>query len=308
MSASRSRTVPPCTASRIQRSAAGSWCVRGRVPLLIALLAALAAAGCAKSSDVEAVAETNRVQDQRLRAIEGDVGTALREQQAMMEELRTEVRAVKGQMELVNQRTERLANEQTAITEGLERNLAEQRKLSRKVDESLAEMARYKLEAQNDLDKMRIQVAELEKLLKSPISGLPDDTRADAAFRQAYFHLINGEFDIAAQRFKAFREDYPEDDRQIQALFRRGQAFFLMRRYDHALIPFFEVLDKAPKHELATPARWMLARALEETGDLKLAREFYAQLINNKTVYANDATRRVAFINRLFPRSGQGQQ
>jgi hypothetical protein len=50
----------------------------------------------------------------------------------------------------------------------------------------------------------------------------------------------------------------------------------------------------------------MTARTLEETGDLKLAREFYAQLINGNTPYAVDATRRVAFINKLFPQA-QGE-
>jgi TolA-binding protein len=177
------------------------------------------------------------------------------------------------------------------------------------VEQQLAKMERYKLETDNDLDKMRIQLAELTKLLKSPIADLPAKTEADTDFRQAYYHLLNGEFDIAADAFDAWRKKYPKDPRGPEALYRRGQAFFLMRKYDHALIPLSELVDKSPKSDFATPARWILARSLEETGDLKLARQFYAELINDRTPYAADATRRVALIDRLFPHAAaQGSQ
>lgn len=294
--------------------AGGRWCAHAVAPRRLArciggwlalglALAVLGLAGCAKSSDVERVDEVNRVQNQRIKAIEDDVGAVLGEQKALMGELRKELASLKGRMQLVDERSERLANEQKAITEGLERTLSEQRKLTRLVEGEVAKLTRAKLDSDNELDKMRGQMNELEKLLKSPISRLPAKTVADANMREAYYHLINGEFDIAADAFATFRKTYPKDERGPEALYRQGQAYFLMRRYDHALIPFFELVDKAPKHKLATPARWMLARSLEETGDLKLAREFYAQLINDKTPYANDATRRVAFINQLFPRS-----
>ena len=255
---------------------------------------------------MEKVAEANRVQDQRLRAIETDVGGSLKDQKSEMEQLRRDVKAALGRMDLVDQRTQRMENEQKAITESLERSLSDQRKLGHAVETELAKMAKYKLETDNDLDKMRIQVGELEKLLRSPIARLPAKNQADKDFREAYYHLISGEFDIAADLFDKWRKAYPNDERGFEALYRRGQAFFLLRRYDHAQISLYELVDKAPKSDLATPARWLLARSLEETGDLKLARDFYAQLINDKTPYAADATRRVAFINRLFPRS-QGE-
>ncbi len=296
---------PACRGRRARRPSGG---VAGPLGAALALLAGalLALSACAKSSDVQKVEETDRVQDQRLRALETDMGTTLREQKAELEQLRRDVRAALGRMDLVDQRTQRMENEQKALTESLERSLADQRKLGHTVETELARMTKAKLETDNDLDKMRLQVGELEKLLRSPISRLPAKSEADKDFREAYYHLISGEFDIAADGFDKWRKTYPKDDRGFEALYRRGQAFFLLRRYDHALIALFELVDKAPKHELATPARWMLARSLEETGDLKLAREFYAQLINDKTPYAADASRRVAFINRLFPR-GQGE-
>lgn len=273
------------------------------------VLALTLAAACAKSSDIDRVEESNRVQDQRLLAIERDVGSSLEEQRqalrAVQGDLRAiqgDLRAMRGRTNLISERTEQLVSEQSALSEALERSHSEQRRLTRRVEEQVARMSRFRLESENDLDKMRLQLGQLEKLLKSPIAKLPAKTAADKEFRIANHLLINGEFDLAADRFETFRKKHPKDKRGTEALFRRGQALFLMRKYDHALIPFFEVVDKAPDHELAMPSRWMLARALEETGDLKLAREFYAQLIAGKTAYASDATRRVAFINKLFPR------
>lgn len=253
-------------------------------------------AGCATSGDVKKVDEANRVQDQRLRALEEDIGTAL-------DSLRTEIKALRGQIFLIKEQTDRMAGEQSAITENQERSKARQRKLTRMVEEEVNRIVRFKNDAENDLDKMRLQLGQLEKLLKSPISKLPDKSPADKEFRSAYFSLINGELDVAAGEFAAFRKKYPQDKRGVEALYRRGQAFFLMRRYDHALEPFLQVVEKSAKHPLATQARWMLARALEETGELKLARAFYGQLITGKTVYANDATRRLAFIDKLYSKS-----
>ncbi|NIP74241.1 MAG: hypothetical protein GWO16_15070, partial [Gammaproteobacteria bacterium] len=202
--------------------------------LLAALLLALAAAGCAKSSDVEKVADANRVQDERLKALEGDVGRTLREQQQLLESLRTDVRALRGQVQLVNERTGRIAGEQSAMAQEMERTLAEQRKIARQVEDERAALRRFRLESANDLDKMRTRITDLDKLLRSPISRMPDKTAADAALRQSYFHLLNGEFDIAASQFQQFMKKHPKDPRRIEALYRRGQAFFLLRRYDHA--------------------------------------------------------------------------
>ncbi len=266
------------------------------------VLALTLAAACAKTSDIDRVDESNRVQDQRLLAIERDVGSSFEEQRKTLRAIERDLRAMRGRTNWISERTEQLVSEQRALSGALERSQSEQRRLTRRVEEQVARMSRFRLESENDLDKMRLQLGQLEKLLKSPIAKLPAKTAADKEFRIANHLLINGEFDLAADRFETFRKKHPKDKRGTEALFRRGQALFLMRKYDHALIPFFEVVDKAPNHELAMPSRWMLARALEETGDLKLAREFYAQLIAGKTAYASDATRRVAFINKLFPR------
>ncbi|MEE8433520.1 MAG: tetratricopeptide repeat protein [bacterium] len=222
-----------------------------------------------------------------------------------LKDIDTQMKILRGGLLLVKRSTAEIVKEQTSIREEQERTLFGQRKMTRMITEELAKFARFRLEAENDLDKMRTRLGQMENLMRSAIARLPAKTRADKVFRQSHALIVNGELDLAADSFEAFVKKYPKDKRRTEALFRRGQALFLLRKYDHALIPFFQVVEKFPQHKLASPARWMLARSLEETGDLRLARDFYAQLITGKTPYANDATRRVAFINKLFPGSAK---
>ncbi|MCH8885485.1 MAG: tetratricopeptide repeat protein [SAR324 cluster bacterium] len=226
-------------------------------------------------------------------------------QGAQLKNIDTRLKILRGGLLLVKRSNKEIIKEQTAIREAQERTLFGQRKMERMITGELAKFARFRLEAENDLDKMRTRMGQMENLMRSSIARLPAKTRADKAFRQSHALIVNGELDLAADSFEAFGKKYPKDKRRAEALFRRGQALFLLGKYDHALIPFFGVVEKFPKHKLAPPARWMLARSLEETGDLRLARDFYAQLITGKTPYANDATRRVAFINKLYPGSAK---
>lgn len=296
------RVVPTGAVAPGRRAFRGRGRARAGAVVALAVCTLLLAA-CAKSSDVEKmstnlqkVAETDRVQNQRLSSLENDVGKQLKQ-------LDDEMRALNGRTTLLEQNTKQMAAEQQTLSDSADRTAADQRKLGHLVSQQVAKMERYRLNTDNELDKMRLQADALQKLLKSPIADLPDKTVADRDLRRAYYHLLDGEFDIAAQAFASWAKKYPKDARVPEATYRQGQAYFLMRRYDHALIPLYELVRKWPKNRLVLPARWMLARSLEETGDLKLAREFYAQLINQDSAYAADATRRVAFINRLYPHS-----
>lgn len=276
--------------------------------LAASLAAVTATGGCVSKSDLKKVDEANKVQEQRLRALEKDTLATVAGQKETLTRLEREVQAMQGRLRLITEQNQRLTREQTAMRENQERSLSGQRKMTRMVQAEAAKISKFRLEAENDLDKMRIQLSALEKLLRTPIANLPAKTPADKDFREAHYLLLNGELDLAADRFDAFRKNHPKDARGVESVYRRGQALFLLRKYDHALIPFFEVVEKSPRHKLATPSRWMLARSLEETGDLGLAREFYAQLITGKTAYAADATRRVSFINKLFPQKpGKGK-
>lgn len=265
--------------------------------------AVLLLAGCATSGDVKDLDRMNQVQDQRLSAIEETSG---REISRMSEELKTmqrELRGTRGRLINMSKKVEKLLAEQKAVSESQERLAAQNRIALRKLAKSESVNSKFRSRQSQEVDALRLSVTDLQNLMKTSLAKLPSKTKADAHFRNAFLSMVSGELDIAADGFRTFVKTYPEDERVPEAKYRGGQAYFLMRKYDHAIVPFFELVDKYADHKLAVDARWMLARCLEETGDLKLARQFYAQLITGNTIHRDDATRRLYFINELYPQA-----
>jgi TolA-binding protein len=270
---------------------------------LLLVLAPLLASACAKTSDVEQLQQANTVQDRRIQALEQATPQAIQQLadqlKPELEKLAEEMRVLLGRSRNEREQVQRLSGDQTLLAETLERLQAIVQKLQRRVDTELKAASVRGLEVEKALDGVRGQLTGLESLLQSRMADLPQKTKADRAWREAYFQLINGELDVAAAAFADFRTKYGDDPRAVEALYRQGQAYFLRRKYDEALVPCLELVEKHGDHPLAADAKWMLARSLEETGDLKLAREFYAQLIAQDTPHKRDATRRLFFIDRL---------
>ena len=274
---------------------------RAFLPTMVGwFLAAVLISGCAKDGNMNRLDQENQVQNQRLLALEKSSGGEISKLVKEMEEMRTTLQSVEGKLHVMREQINRLQKEQQHLSGNMEKNLAAMQAVTRRVDKSGEGTEKLLTEQSRDLDAMRLRLNDIEKILKSSMASLPDKTRADLSFRTAWAHLISGELDMAADRFRAFGKIHAKDPRSVDALYWQGQAYFLMRKYDHALVAFFEVVEKHPGHPLATGSRWMLARALEETGDLKLARDFYSQLIADNTAHKADATRRLHFINRLF--------
>ena len=259
------------------------------------------AAGCAKSGDVERIESENRVRDARIKALEDGTVAAVSAQAAVLlqkvEELQ---RSVDARAAATAERLDQLASEQNRIEGEGEETRADLKKHERRFEQYVKAQAVAWQEQANDLDKLRLRVQDVERLLKSPIADLPSATAGDKAWREAYFLMISGQLDLAADRFAQFMQSYPTDKRLPEAMLREGQAYYLMRKYDFALAPLYELEEKHGTSKSAVEGRWYIARALEETGDLKLARDFYAQLVNGKTVYAADAQRRLALIQKLY--------
>jgi TolA-binding protein len=283
------------------RGWASRFLLLGWLPGWACLLACvLTPAGCAKSGDVEQLRQEGRVRDARVQALEQGMTEAVRKQIAQLtEQMEALQRSIDARYAALNERIELLVGEQARISEGEETNRAQFKKHERRDGELLKAQAVAVQEQVSELDKLRLRIQDMERLLRSPLADLPAGTEADKAYREAHFFMISGQLDLAADKFAQFVQSYPADKRRPEALLRQGQSYFMLRKYDFALAPLYELVDKSPNGKAAPEGRWYIARALEETGDLKLARDFYAQLVVGKTVYAADAARRVALIQKL---------
>lgn len=268
---------------------------------LVAVCIAILLTGCASSGAVKDLDQDNQIQDQRLAAIEETSGREITRMAKEVKEMQQQLRSTRGRLINMSKKVKKLLTEQAAVTEGQEKLAAQNRIALRKLEKSEKASSEFRSRQGQELDALRLSLTDMQKLMKTSISSLPSKTKADQKFRDAFVSMVSGELDIAAGRFRAFVKEFPKEERVPDAKYRGGQAYFLMRKYDHAIVPFFELVDKYGGHKLAVDARWMLARCLEETGDLKLAREFYAKLITENTIHKDDATRRVYFINELYP-------
>jgi TolA-binding protein len=267
---------------------------------------AIALIGCAKSGDLEKVQQDNRVQDARLKALEDGMADAVRKQiEPLLRKVEDLQRSLDARYTVLTERLDQFVSEQERISSDGEANRALIKKDERRFEEHAKAQALAWQEQANDVDKLRLRVQDVDRLLKSPIADLPAVTEADKVYREAHYLMISGQLDLAADKFAQFVQSFPTDRRRPEALLRQGQAYFMMRKYDFSLSPLYELVDKQAGAKAAVEGRWYIARALEETGDLKLARDFYAQLITGKTVYAADASRRVALIQKLYPSTGQ---
>ena len=216
------------------------------------------------------------------------------------------LQAEEGSTGVLTKRSDTGEAERRSILETLERSQGELLALRRRHDEQVRATRQYRTEQLAELDAVLQHLTALQALLQSPIGDLPSKTEADKLFRQAHALIIHGELDLAAHRFGEFVGKYPDDERVVEATYRQGQVYFLARRYDHALVPSFAVVDGHPDHPRAMDARWVLARSLEEKGDFVLARQFYAEMIDGNTKYQADAMRRVQFLNELQPPADNG--
>lgn len=283
--------------------------------------------GCATTESVESVEsrvgsseQRNEVQDQRLSDIERGTAAAIQEQTQQLKELQlalekmaqereailVRLQAEEGSTAVLTERSETGETERRSILETLERSQGDLLALRRRHEEQVRATRQYRTEQLAELDAVLQHLTGLQALLQSPIGDLPSKTEADKLFRQAHALIIHGELDLAADRFGEFVGKYPDDERVVEATYRQGQVYFLARRYDHALVPSFAVVDGHPEHPRAVDARWVLARSLEEKGDFVLARQFYAEMIDGNTKYQADAMRRVQFLNELQPLEENG--
>jgi TolA-binding protein len=201
---------------------------------------AIGASGCAKSGDIEKLEQENRVQDARIKALENGMADAVQKQIGpLLQRLDELQRALDARYTVLNDRLEGLTTEQGRISEEGESNRAQIKRAERHLDEYVKGQAVTLQEQANELDKLRLRVQDVDRLLKSPIADLPATTEADKLYREAHFLMISGQLDLAADKFGQFMQTFPQDKRRPEALLRQGQSYFMMRKYDFALAPLY---------------------------------------------------------------------
>lgn len=168
---------------------------------------------------------------------------------------------------------ERLSAELQARTSGEKSGtdmvLEEIRALSRKMDENATRISAL---AQQIAD-MKVQSAPIAPRIYQSAAASPETLAmsADAIFHQAFADLIQGNFDLALEGFRAFLKNFPSSEKADDAQYNIGEAYYSMRNYPEAIAAFTAVIQNYPAGDKLASAYFKRAKAELLTGERESA-------------------------------------
>ena len=207
---------------------------------------------------------------------------------------------IEAKLQLLERDLKNLKRENQALRESLEHVQIDGIKLEKALESALKKHEASQLSLRDELDKRILDIGEMERLLKSPLADLPEKTVADRLLRVAMSRLFSGDLDLAVRSLADFRDHFPQEKRLPQVLHRQAQALFLLRQCEGALEPLYTLLEKHSRYRKINDARWLLARCLEDNGEPLQARRYYAELVSGNVSWADDAARRLQFIDNRY--------
>jgi tol-pal system protein YbgF len=135
-----------------------------------------------------------------------------------------------------------LESQSSGDTSALQAVLKEVRDLSSKMDDANTRISAL---AQQIAD-MKVQSKPTAQRLFQTIGSNPDALSAGQIYSEAYNDLVQGNFDLAIQGFKAFLNDFPASDQADDAQYNIGEAYYNSSRYPDAIAAFSRVLTEYP--------------------------------------------------------------
>jgi tol-pal system protein YbgF len=111
-----------------------------------------------------------------------------------------------------------------------------------------------------------------------PSTAQPD--QAEQAYQAAYRDVTNGKYELAAQEFQDFLQQYPDSPRVAESHFYLGEAQFAQERYLEAAGEYSKVTTDFPASRLAPAAYLKMGRAYVQLEERSLAQKAFKTLID----------------------------
>ena len=130
-----------------------------------------------------------------------------------------------------------------------------------------------------------------------PTPGAPtvDPVKEQAAYQRAFDLLKEGRYEQAAKAFKAFLAEYPAGDYADNAQYWLGEAYYVTRQFQPALVEFQKLAENYPASSKLTHAMLKMGYIYDEMGQAEEARKTLHQLTvsHPKTTAARLASERL---------------
>jgi tol-pal system protein YbgF len=142
---------------------------------------------------------------------------------------------------------------------GTDAMLDEIRTISRKMDDNATRISAL---AQQIAD-MKVQSSPITPRIYQNLGSNPEALAmsADAIFHQAYNDLIQGNFDLAIEGFRAFLKNFPSSEKADDAQYNIGEAHYSARNYPEAIAAFTAVINTYPSGDKIASAYFKRAKA-----------------------------------------------
>lgn len=136
--------------------------------------------------------------------------------------------------------------------------------------------------AQKKIGDLIITVDELKAFFSDNLN-IPSNSNATNGseikiFKKAHLLYKKRQLNNSQKLFKLYRQKAPNTDLTDDALYYTAYIHFLQKRYEQAILHFFELVKQYPKSNWSNDAKWWLAISLERTDDLGGAKDIYLEL------------------------------
>jgi tol-pal system protein YbgF len=184
-------------------------------------------------------------------------GTA--DMQANLEAMRLDVQAMAGRVEDLTVAAKKPFDDITLLKEDTSKTVAAMEERLKKLEAAVAES--------------NSRIAALAKLQTLP-------PNPENIYRQALDTLKSGETAKAREMFAAFAEQYPNHKLLPNARYWIGEAYYLEKNYEQAVVEFQRVIKEFPGKEKVPAALLKQAMSFRELGDTKSAKFVLRELID----------------------------
>jgi tol-pal system protein YbgF len=169
----------------------------------------------------------------------------LREFEKTLHENSTEVSGLKSLVEQLNDQAAKsnlllekvlvaIERQNSGDRDEEEKILPEIQALTTKIDDmamSISALARQ-------VSELKVQPATMDA------SVSPNLSSADSLFNQAYYDLLEENYDLAISGFNAYLSQFPAGDKAAAARYNIGEAYYYTNRFEPAIAAYTQVVDE----------------------------------------------------------------
>ncbi len=220
---------------------------------------------------------------EELQALKQDVLTLqnqFREFEKTLNEYNTGLAGIKSLIEQLNDQAAKSNMLLDRVAVVIEKQSSEDTSQEDKILREIQTLSSKNDEMATSLAALARQVSELKVQslpVNVPLSA--DLSSADTVFNQAFYDLIEENYELAISGFNAYLTQFPSGDKAAAARYNIGEAYYYMSRFEPAITAFTQVIDENTDSSKVASALYKRGKAFLGNQDTEMAVEDFKLVI-----------------------------